>query len=69
MKSFQGFDFNSINNVSDALQQINDQIRVLAGFVGECDPLEDNDRKVFVDNIAWLKRFYETAEKKVLDSD
>jgi len=69
MKSFQGFDFNSIGNISDALQQINDQIRVLAGFVGECDPLEDDDRVVFVDNIEWLKRFYETAEKKVLDSD
>jgi hypothetical protein len=69
MKSFQGFDFNSISNTSDALQKINDQIRVLAGYVSECEPLEEDDRVVFVNNIEWLKRFYETAEKKVLDSD
>jgi len=69
MKSFQSFDFNSISNASDALQKINDQIRVLAGYVSECEPLEEDDRVVFVSNIEWLKRFYETAEKKVLDSD
>jgi len=69
MKSFQGFNFNSISDASDALQKINDQIRVLADYVSECEPLEEDDRVVFVNNIEWLKRFYETAEKKVLDSD
>jgi len=69
MKSFQGFNFNSISDASDALQKINDQIKVLAGFVSECDPLEEDDRVVFVENIEWLKRFYETAERRVLDSD
>jgi hypothetical protein len=67
MKSFQNFDFNSITTVSDALQQIDDHIRTLAEFVGECDQMTEDDRLVLIDNISWLKRFYEAAESRVLE--
>jgi hypothetical protein len=67
MKSFQNFDFNSITTVSDALQQIEDHIRTLTEFVGECDQMTEDDRLVLINNISWLKRFYEAAESRVLE--
>jgi hypothetical protein len=69
MKLLPNFNFNSITNVSDALQKINDQVRLLADYVSEIDSLEEEDRSVFVENIDWLKRFYETAESRILDGD
>jgi uncharacterized protein YoxC len=65
MKKFQSFDFNSIADVSGALQQIEDHIRTLADFVGECDQMEEDDRAVLIENIGWLKRFYEAAESRI----
>jgi uncharacterized protein YoxC len=69
MKSFQNFNFNAIKDVSSALKQIDDQIRVLSDYVSECEVLEEEDCAVFIENIDWLKRFYEVAECRVLDSD
>jgi hypothetical protein len=69
MKLLPNFNFNSITNVSDALQKINDQVRLLVDYVSEIDSLEEEDRSVFVENIDWLKRFYETAESRILDGD
>jgi len=66
MKSFQSFNFDSISNVSEALQQIEDHIRILSEYVSECDPMNEKDCDVFIENISWLKRFYEAAERRVL---
>jgi len=67
MKSFQNFDFNSITAVSDALEQIEDHIRTLAEYVSECEQMTEDDRLVLINNISWLKRFYEAAESRVLE--
>jgi hypothetical protein len=67
MKSFQNFDFNSVLTTSNALGQIDKHIRTLAEFVGECDQMTEEDRVVLIENISWLKRFYEAAESRVLE--
>jgi uncharacterized protein YoxC len=69
MKLLPNFDFNSVTNVSDALQKINDQLRILVDYVGESDSLNEDERAIFVENIDWLKRFYEVAESRILDGN
>jgi hypothetical protein len=67
MKALPNFDFNSIKTVDDAFSKLESEIRDLADLIE--DPLGEDDRDQLSENIEWIKRFYETAETRILESD
>jgi hypothetical protein len=67
MKSLPNFDFGKIQTVDYALEILEGQIRALADLIE--DPMTEDDRDQLSENIEWLKRFYETAEVRILESD
>jgi hypothetical protein len=67
MKALPNFNFDSIKTVDDAFSKLESEIRDLADLIE--DPLGEDDRDQLSENIEWVKRFYETAEKRILESD
>ena len=66
MQLFSNYNFNAITTSSVAFDEIDKHIRLLICFVDECnDRLNDSEFTALAINIAWLKRFYETAERCV----
>jgi hypothetical protein len=67
MKALSNFDFGKIKTVKDAFESLEDQVRALADLIE--DPMTEDDRDQLSENIEWIKRFYETAETRILESD
>ncbi|NBS94082.1 MAG: hypothetical protein EBT27_10230 [Betaproteobacteria bacterium] len=67
MKALKNFNFDSIKTVDDAFSKLESEIRDLADLVE--DPFGEDDRDQLSENIEWIKRFYETAETRILESD
>jgi len=67
MKALPNFNFHSIKTVEDAFSKLESEIRDLADLIE--DPFGEDDRDQLSENIEWVKRFYETAEKRILESD
>ena len=67
MKALSNFDFVKIKTVKDAFESLEDQVRALADLIE--DPMTEDDRDQLSENIEWIKRFYETAETRILESD
>ena len=67
MKALPNFDFNSIKTMEDAFSKLESEIRDLADLIE--DSLGEDDRDQLSENIEWIKRFYETAETRILESD
>ena len=67
MKALSNFNFGKIKTVKDAFESLEDQVRALAELIE--DPMTEDDRDQLSENIEWIKRFYETAETRILESD
>jgi hypothetical protein len=67
MKALPNFNFDSIKTVDDAFSKLESEIRDLADLIEA--PLGEDDRDQLSENIEWIKRFYETAETRILESD
>jgi hypothetical protein len=67
MKALPNFNFDSLKTVEDAFSKLESEIRDLADLIE--DPFGEDDRDQLSENIEWVKRFYETAEKRILESD
>jgi len=67
MKALPNFNFNSIKTMEDAFSKLESEIRDLADLIE--DPLGEDERDQLSENIEWIKRFYETAETRILESD
>jgi hypothetical protein len=67
MKALPNFNFDSIKTMEDAFSKLESEIRDLADLIE--DPLGEDDRDQLSENIEWIKRFYETAETRILESD
>ena len=67
MKALSNFDFGKIKTVKDAFESLEEQVRSLAELIE--DPMTEDDRDQLSENIEWIKRFYETAETRILESD
>jgi hypothetical protein len=67
MKALPNFDFGKIKTVKDAFESLEEQVRSLAELIE--DPMTEDDRDQLSENIEWIKRFYETAETRILESD
>jgi hypothetical protein len=67
MKALPNFDFNSIKTMEDAFSKLESEIRDLADLIE--DPFGEDERDQLSENIEWIKRFYETAETRILESD
>ena len=53
--------------MEDAFSKLESEIRDLADLIE--DPLGEDERDQLSENIEWIKRFYETAETRILESD
>ena len=70
MRLLENFNFTTLATYSESLEALEGQLIDLIRKVSECsDPLTDADNKQFVSNVLWIKRFYEAAEKGVLDGN
>jgi len=67
MKALPNFNFDSLKTVEDAFSKLESEIRDLADLIE--DPFGEDDRDQLSENIEWIKRFYETAETRILESD
>ena len=68
MKPLPNFNFDSLTTSASAISAIEQQIRLLIKYVAECnESLVDADKTQLVQNILWIKRYYETAERLLLD--
>ena len=69
MRKLPSFNFSSIKTVPQALKKIESQVRELAQIVEEVKEFNEDDRAQLVENIDWLKRYYERAEKVIAQHD
>jgi uncharacterized protein YoxC len=69
MRKLPSFNFSSIKTVPQALKKIESQVRELAQIVEEAKEFNEDDRVQLVENIDWLKRYYERAEKVIAQHD
>jgi hypothetical protein len=70
MRPLPNFNFAKLDTYTLALAEVECQIRLLKDIVDECgDTFTDEDRYQLVSNIKWLKRFYEAAERCVINGD
>lgn len=70
MRSLPNFNFDSLDTYTKSLQAIESNIRDLITIVEECDDeFTDDDKKQLIANIQWLKRFYEAAERNLLNGN
>ena len=68
MRSLGNFNFASLTTFETSKNEIRNQISYLIEVVSECDStFTSSDREQLVRNIQWLKRFYESAERNLLD--
>ena len=68
MQLFSNYNFNSITTSNDAFDAIHNHIQQLIKFIDECgDQLNEQDFNALATNIAWLKRFYEAAERCLIN--
>lgn len=70
MRPLQNFNFETLDTYSKSLQAIEAQIHELILLIDECDDqFTDDDKQQLVVNIHWLKRFYEAAERNLLNGN
>ena len=70
MQLFSNYNFDNISTSQIAFDEIQRHIYVLINFVNTCnDRLTDDDLANLATNIQWLKRFYEAAERCILNSN
>ncbi|CAB4122417.1 hypothetical protein UFOVP35_15 [uncultured Caudovirales phage] len=69
MQKLPNFDFSAVKTISGMLTSLEEQVRLLATYVDDCDPLDDDDRDELLENIEWVKRFYEITERRIVDDD
>ena len=69
MRKLPSFNFSSIKTVPQALKKIESQVTELAKIVEEVKEFSEDDRAQLVENIDWLKRYYERAEKVIAKHD
>jgi hypothetical protein len=60
MKPLPNFDVASLNTVDETLLHLEDNIRWLSDDID--GTMDDDDVQQFVQNLDWIKRFYERAE-------
>jgi hypothetical protein len=69
MRKLPSFNFSSIKTVPQVLKKIESQVRELAQIVEEVKEFNEDDRVQLMENIDWLKRYYERAEKVIAKHD
>jgi len=70
MRPLPNFEFSALQTYSASLAEIEKQIRLLIEIIQECDEqFTEEDNKQLVTNIQWLKRFYEAAERNLLNGN
>jgi len=70
MRPLKNFNFDTLDTYPKSLQEIETQIRELIILVDECnDDFTDDDKTQLKANIKWLKRFYESAERNLLNDN
>lgn len=70
MKSLPNYNFESLDTYPKSLKAIEEHIRLLITYVEECDEtFTEQDKKQLSNNIQWLKRFYESAERNLLNGE
>lgn len=70
MKPLPNYNFANITKFNQALTEIENEIRLLKDLVAECDDyFTDQDREQLIANIKWLKRFYEAAERCLINDN
>jgi hypothetical protein len=70
MRPLENFDFSTLDTYTKSLAEIEYQIRELIVRIEECDTFfTDNDRTQLIANIEWIKRFYEAAERNLLNGN
>ncbi len=68
MKSLPNYDFSQLTDYTLALNEIEKNVKLLKEAVLECgETLSDEDRSQLIINIKWLRRYYEAAERSVLN--
>ena len=68
MRPLSNFNFSILNTFDKSSHEIENQIKELIIRIEECDDhLTDFNRTQLINNIQWLKRFYESAERNLLD--
>lgn len=68
MKSLPNYNFDLLDTYPKSLKAIEENIRLLIEYVEECDDtFTASDKKQLASNIQWLKRFYESAERNLLN--
>lgn len=68
MKPLPNYNFDSITSSGMALEETEKHIRLLVEHIRECDDvLTLADKTQLVNNILWIKRFYETAERLLIN--
>jgi|GEM_PF-5717997 len=69
MQKLPNFNFSSITTVPQALKKIESQVRQLAQIIDNTKEFSEDDKVQLVENIDWLKRYYERAEKVIAQHD
>jgi hypothetical protein len=70
MRPLDNFNFSKLDTYDKSIQEIQNQIHELIIRVEECgNVLYENDRVQLIKNIEWLKRFYESAERNLLNGN
>lgn len=70
VKPLPNFNFNSITTFKREVNEIKNQINHLARLIEECDDqFTVRDREQLVDNIRWLKQFYEKSGRELLNGN
>jgi uncharacterized protein YoxC len=69
MQKLPNFNFSSITTVPQALKKIESQVRQLAQIIDNTKEFSEDDKVQLVENIDWLKRYYERAEKVITEHD
>lgn len=70
MRPLPSFNIEQLDTYPKSLQAIESQIRELIQIVSECDDnFTDDDKQQLIRNIQWLKRFYESAERNLLNGN
>lgn len=68
MKSLPNYDFSQLTDYTLALNEIEKNVKLLKEAVLECgETLSAEDRSQLIINIKWLRRYYEAAERSVLN--
>ncbi len=68
MRPLPNFNFDELTTYQKSLVAIENQIRELSNIIAECEGyFTEEDKVQLVKNIQWLKRFYEAAERNLLD--